>query len=213
MDDLIVSGPEAAPLILLAHGAGADCQSPFMTTMAQLLAAHGVRTARFDFSYMGKRKTDGKRRPPPAAELLVPEMMMRITQASALAFGEPLFIGGKSMGGRIASLVGEVVHQEGRVAGCVCLGYPFHPAGKPQRPRIAHLAEIECPLLIVQGCRDPLGSASDAAGYRLSDNIDFEWLADGDHDFKPRRSSGRTHQQNLEAAAVAVSTFIERHSL
>ena len=116
-----------------------------------------------------------------------------------------LVIGGKSMGGRIATLV---ANQAG-VAGLVCLGYPFHPVGKPDRPRVEHLHSIRAPTLIVQGERDPFGNREEVAGYKLSPAVRVAWVLDGDHSFKPRKSSGRTERQNWEAALGEVAAFLE----
>jgi predicted alpha/beta-hydrolase family hydrolase len=117
---------------------------------------------------------------------------------------EHLVIGGKSMGGRIASLVAD----EAGVAGLVCLGYPFHPVGKPDQLRVEHLKDLETPTLILQGTRDPFGGREEVAGYRLSRRIRVHWLEDGDHDFKPRKASGRTIEQNWEEAVEEVTAFL-----
>ena len=117
---------------------------------------------------------------------------------------EQLVIGGKSMGGRIASLVAG----EAGVAGLVCLGYPFHPVGKPDQLRTQHLETIKTPTLILQGERDSFGSRDDVAGYKLSPAVQIRWLADGDHSFKPRKKSGRTEQQNWEEAINEITAFV-----
>jgi uncharacterized protein len=122
--------------------------------------------------------------------------------------GKRLVIGGKSMGGRIASLVAD----EAEVAGLVCLGYPFHPVGKPDKLRVEHLAKIETPTLIVQGERDPFGGKEEVAGYELSRKIRIAWMPDGDHDLKPRKASGKTQDQNWEAAVGEIGAFmVSRH--
>ena len=113
-------------------------------------------------------------------------------------------IGGKSLGGRIASMAAD----EAGVAGLVCLGYPFHPPGKPERLRTKHLETLRTPTLIVQGTRDALGSREDVAGYRLSPSIRIAWIEDGDHSFKPRASSGRTEAQTLAEAIAHVQEFL-----
>ena len=118
---------------------------------------------------------------------------------------EGFVIGGKSMGGRIASLVADEVG----VRGLVCLGYPFHPPGRPTRTRTQHLEQLETPTLIVQGTRDALGTAEDVAGYELSPKIRVHWLRDGDHSFKPRKKSGRTNQQNLNEAVESIAAFLD----
>ena len=120
-----------------------------------------------------------------------------------LGGGGNLVIGGKSLGGRIASLVAD----EAGARGLVCLGYPFHPPGRPERTRTAHLAELRTPALIIQGTRDTFGGPDDVAGYSLSPAIRILWLEDGDHSWKPRRASGRTEQENLDAGIAAVAEF------
>jgi len=114
-------------------------------------------------------------------------------------------IGGKSMGGRIASIVADKVGARG----LVCLGYPFHPAGKPDALRVAHLEKLKTKTLILQGTRDTLGSKQDIAGYTLSPAIKVVFLEDGDHSFKPRKSSGRTYEQNFQEAVQAIAGFCQ----
>jgi predicted alpha/beta-hydrolase family hydrolase len=116
-------------------------------------------------------------------------------------------IGGKSMGGRMASLVAD----EAGVRALVCFGYPFHPPGKPEQLRTAHLAGMRTPTLILQGERDPFGTTADVAGYTLSKAIRVEWLPDGDHSFKPRKASGATEGGNLRQAVESASLFLSRH--
>ncbi len=94
------------------------------------------------------------------------------------------------MGGRVASLVADELHAEKRIAGLVCLGYPFHPPKKPEQLRTAHLEHLACPALIVQGERDPFGGRGEVEAYRLSPAIAFHWVGDGDHDLGPPRRLG-----------------------
>jgi len=119
----------------------------------------------------------------------------------------PVFIGGKSLGGRVASMIAEDVYRQGKIAGLVCLGYPFHPPARPDSLRTAHLQGLAIPALICQGTRAPFGTREQVKEYRLSDAIDLFWLDDGDHDFKPRKASGLTHAQNIGAAAHAVAAW------
>ena len=93
--------------------------------------------------------------------------------------------------------------------GLVCLGYPFHPPGKPERLRVHHLAKLETPSLFVQGERDTFGTREEIDGYELSERISFAWMPDGDHSFKPRKSSGTTNAENLQRAVVAVDGFLK----
>ncbi len=111
------------------------------------------------------------------------------------------------MGGRVASLVADELHAAGRIAGLVCLGYPFHPPNKPEQLRTAHLERLACPALIVQGERDPFGGRAEVEGYALSAAIRFHWASDGDHDLGPRGGSGFTRKGNLAAAADAIAAF------
>ena len=203
--DFLFDDPEkparGAPLVALAHGAGAAMDSPFMNAMAKGLAEAGLRVARFEFPYMRARRT-GRRGPPDREPVLRDSWKAAI---AALGGPERLVIGGKSMGGRMASLVAD----ETGVRGLVCLGYPFHPPGQPEKTRTAHLAGLRTPTLIVQGTRDSLGSRTDVDGYQLSPRIRIVWLEDGDHSFKPRVSSGHTEREHLATAVAAIAGFVK----
>jgi predicted alpha/beta-hydrolase family hydrolase len=150
---------------------------------------------------MASQRVTGKKKPPDK-ESVLRETWFRVIE---MLGREGLVIGGKSMGGRIASLVAE----EAVVRGLVCLGYPFHPVGKPERLRVEHLERIKTPTLIVQGECDPFGSREEVAGFKLSPAIQVVWLEDGDHSFTPRKASGRTEQQNWETALGEIVTFLE----
>lgn len=193
-------GKERATLVL-AHGAGAPMDHPSLTAVAEALAANGLRVVRFEFPYMQRRRTLGVRKGPDAPAVLQETWLAVIQELGGAA---KLFIGGKSMGGRIASLIAD----QAGVRGLVCLGYPFHPPGKPTQLRTAHLAGLRTPALIVQGERDPFGSREEVETYKLSKSIRIEWILDGDHSLKSRKSSGRTDQQNLAQAVVAVTDFV-----
>jgi uncharacterized protein len=200
--DILFDGPaRAEALLILAHGAGAPMDSPFMDAIARGVGEAGVRVARFEFPYMAARRAGARR--PPDREPVLRECWKGVV--SALRADAPaLFIGGKSMGGRIASMVAD----ELSVSGLVCLGYPFHPPGKPEKTRTAHLETLQTPALFIQGTRDALGSRDDIAGYDLPQSIDLRWLEDGDHSLKPRKSSGRTERQNLDEAIGAIARWI-----
>jgi predicted alpha/beta-hydrolase family hydrolase len=174
-----------------------------MNSIAETVAAAGISVVRFEFEYMAKRREDGKRRRPDNASKLIERYREVLEQV-----GHPpaTIIGGKSMGGRIASMIAD----GGNVAGLVCLGYPFHPPGKPERLRTAHLETLRTPTLIAQGTRDPFGTPKEVAAYILSPSIEIVWIEDGDHSFKPRKKSGRTHEQNLAEAARAILAFANR---
>ena len=201
--DLLFDGPEKAPLtVVLAHGAGAPMNTPFLNTVARGLAADGYRVARFEFPYMRARRDTGRKGGAPDREPILRNSWKDVV--AQLNGGERLVIGGKSLGGRIASMVADEVGARG----LVCLGYPFHPPGRPEKLRTAHLETLSTPALIVQGTRDAFGSREDVAGYRLSPAIRVVWLEDGDHSWKPRASSGRTEAQNMADALTAIRGFL-----
>lgn len=212
MTDILTHGPaDADALLVLAHGAAAPMTSAFMETIVAALAARGVKTARFEFGYMAARRTGGKRRPPPRAESLIPEYIAAVELVRAGQTGtQPLLIGGKSMGGRVASHAADELHGKGLIAGLVCLGYPFHAANKPAALRTAHMETLRCPALIVQGERDPFGDRALIEGLPLSSTIALHWAGDGDHDLGPRGGKGYSRRGNIDAAADAIAGFAAR---
>jgi predicted alpha/beta-hydrolase family hydrolase len=206
-DFLVTDVERPVARLLLAHGAGAAMDSAFMELMAELLAARRISVVRFEFPYMAARRTGTAKRPAPKAETL---MDCFRESAAATPGTAPLLIGGKSMGGRVASMIADEAFGAGSIKGLVCLGYPFHPPNRPETMRTAHLLTLVCPALIVQGERDPFGTRGEIEALTLSPAIAFEWLGDGDHDFGPRGASGFTRKGNLTAAADAVAAFVAR---
>jgi len=204
----LFDGPEQAKhIVLLAHGAGAPMDSPTLTATAKALAGLGFRVARFEFDYMAGRRTEAGRKPPPRAEKLNREYIAAVDALDAM---RPLIIGGKSMGGRVASMVADVLFASGRVRGLLCLGYPFHPPAKPEQLRTKHLVDLKTPTLIVQGTRDGFGTREDVCAYALSPAIEILWLEDGDHDLRPRKSiSGFSSADHLKTMAEAVANWAE----
>ena len=200
---------DAIARLVLAHGAGAAMDSGFMNNIAGLIAERGVSVTRFEFGYMAGRRDGGKRRPAPRGETLCSEYEAAIERIRNERDDDlALFIGGKSMGGRVASLIAQQAFQKGVIHGLACLGYPFHPPGKPEKLRTAHLATLDCPALIVQGTRDALGAKAEVATYDIDVRIGFLWCEDGDHDLKPRKRSGLSQADHLTAAADAIAAFV-----
>jgi len=208
-DTFLFDGPEKArATILLAHGAGAPMDSAAMNAATKALVGVGLRIARFEFAYMASRRTAAGRKPPPRAEKVMSEYVAAV---EALQARGPLVIGGKSMGGRVASMVCDDLLAKGRVAGLLCLGYPFHPVGKPEQLRTAHLKALKTPALIVQGTRDPFGTRDEVVTYELAKQIEILWLEDGDHDLKPRKAvSGFSAADHLATMAQTVGAWVER---
>ncbi|OCH47981.1 MULTISPECIES: alpha/beta fold hydrolase [Vibrio] len=201
MSNIIIDGEDNPATFVFAHGAGAGMDHGFMQSVAKGLAFKGIRVIRFNFPYMIKRAEDGKRRPPDRAPKLLDAYQEIIEQVDA----DKLVIGGKSMGGRMASHLSEV----DKVAAMACLGFPFHPPGKPEKYKGEHLAELAKPCLILQGERDTFGKREEFADFDLSDSIRVEFIPDGDHSFKPRKSSGYTEQQNIALTVEKLSAFIK----
>jgi len=170
MTRFLIDGPrDAAKTYVFAHGAGGPMASPFMKTVARGIAAAGIRVVRFEFPYMAARR----KRPDPQ-NILLDAFRDVISE-----LGDPanLVIGGKSMGGRMATMIAD----ELRVAGLLVYGYPFHPSGRPDRLRTEHLQSLETKTLIVQGTRDTFGSREEVMGYSLSERITIAWIEGGDH--------------------------------
>ena len=207
----LIDGPDAAPAtLLLAHGAGAAMDSPFMAAIASGLAQHGWQVVRFEFAYMARMRETGRRQGPDRMPVLQEAFRQQVRQEKAEGPELPLFIGGKSMGGRVASLLIDELAASDGVRGCLCLGYPFHPPGKPHQLRTEHLAGLTTPTLILQGERDSFGKRDEVEGYSLSRAIELAWIPAGEHSFKPTRSSGRTEEGNRALAVAACDQFIRQ---
>jgi predicted alpha/beta-hydrolase family hydrolase len=202
MATLRIDGPKNSKLrLILAHGAGAGMDSPFMQKFAEGLAERGVYTVRFEFPYMVRRRR-GTRSPPDRPEVLLQTWRDVVAEVGN---AQRTCIGGKSMGGRIASMVAD----ELGVAGLVCLGYPFHPPGQPTKLRTEHLAGLKTPTLMVQGSRDTFGTEEEVKTYALSKVISVLTLPDGDHSLVPRRASGHTAASHFASALEAVTRFLK----
>jgi predicted alpha/beta-hydrolase family hydrolase len=201
--EFLSDGPAKGPIVVLAHGAGGAMDSPFLNTFARGLGEAGLHAMRFEFPYMRARRERGERKGPDREPVLLDAWREVV---AALGGGSKVVIGGKSMGGRMASRVADEVGARG----LLCLGYPFHPPGAPEKLRTAHLVDLRTPTLIIQGTRDPFGGPVDVAGYSLSPAIQLLWLEDGDHSFKPRKNSGRSEAEHLATAVAAAAAFVHR---
>lgn len=189
--------------------------SPFLATITAGLVDRGWRVVRFEFPYMTRSRQLGRRGGPDRLPTLLQSFQTEIARAPGVG---PLFIGGKSLGGRVASLVlseldsatAPAPPSAERVRGGVCLGYPFHPPGKPDQLRTAHLASLRAPLLILQGERDSFGHRSEVEGYALSASVELGWIPGSDHSFKPNRASGLDQAAALAIAVAETDRFLRR---
>ncbi|MEP0354844.1 alpha/beta family hydrolase [Paraglaciecola sp.] len=194
----------AIATFVFAHGAGAGQSSDFMALVAEGISQHHINVVRFNFAYMQLAEELGRRRPPDRADKLIIHYKSVLSELSSCV---PVFIGGKSMGGRIASMLLE----DSNAKGCICMGYPFHPPAKPKKLRTEHLQNLQKPLLVLQGERDNFGTKDEIDGYLMSSNVQVIYLTDGDHSFKPRKKSGVTLAQNINNAVQESVMFINRN--
>lgn len=205
MSEYLFDGPEDAPAtFILTHGAGSPMDSPLLTTLASGLSDSGIRVIRFEFPYMSARRNGG-RRPPDRQPVLLS------TWRNAIESGGDrgrLFIGGHSMGGRMASMVADDMG----VAGLCCISYPFHPPDNPEKLRIGHLQGLSTPSLFIQGSRDPFGTPDEVRTYELSKTIHVHWVEGADHSLKPLRRTAGSWQENLESAAQRLVAFASETS-
>jgi uncharacterized protein len=215
---LLRDGPRDAALsLVLAHSAGAPMDTPFMLEAARVLSEAGVQVVRFEFPYMHARRAGGRRGPDRMPVLqdsfraVVAELRAECGSGTAPALpcgaagGERrVAIGGRSMGGRVASMLAD----ELEVAGLLCFGYPFHPPDKPSQLRTAHLTELRTKTLMVQGTRDPFGSPDEIASYPLSPAIRVHFIVDGDHSLVPRKRSGRSEEEAREEVLEVALSFL-----
>ncbi|WIX33545.1 dienelactone hydrolase [Salinicola sp. JS01] len=204
-----VCGPAQAPRLLLSHGAGAGHDSPFLSHLRHALAAGGVQVIAVEFAYMARMRREGRRRPPPRVEGLVAELSAwrRAIDADGLA---PAWLGGKSMGGRVASLLAA----REATPGLVLCGYPFHPPGKPERLRLDHWPDLACPLLLLQGTRDAFGTRAEVESYTLPAQLECHFLEGGDHDWQPPKRLGVSQAALIDTAAALISRRlapVDRH--
>lgn len=201
-----------APRLLLAHGAGAPADSAFMDRLASALSAEGIATLRFEFPYMEKRRQDGRKSPPDRQPVLLDHFRGAIATllAEPEEEGSRLFIGGKSMGGRMASHMIAQADLQSEVCGAICFGYPFHPPGKPERWRTSHFQDLQRPFQIIQGTRDPFGRKQEVEAQDLGsmENVYLSWLDGGDHDYRPLARQPESHDEMIQQAANVAAGFI-----
>lgn len=202
------NSPEA--VIILAHGAGAPADSPFMEMLSGALEARGLTCVRFEFPYMQKRREDGRKRPPDRQPALL-EFFSGVVDLVREDLGPDcrILVGGKSMGGRMASILAS---ERDGIDGVLCYGYPFHPPGKPERWRTGHFPRMGCPAMILQGTRDPFGKPHEVAEHETElGAAAVHWLEGGDHDFRPLARQAQCQQDLVEEAAGKSREFVDRH--
>lgn len=195
-------------VLILAHGAGAPADSTFMEDLSAALEREGIGTIRFEFPYMQKRRKDGKKRPPDREPVLLEYFSGVIDRVRAeLGSTSLILVGGKSMGGRMASIL---AGRRDDIDGVICFGYPFHPPGKLDRWRTAHFRDLNCPMLVLQGTRDPFGKPHELADHQQElEAIDLRWLEGGNHDFQTLKSQPQTQSELIAQAARETRIFVD----
>jgi predicted alpha/beta-hydrolase family hydrolase len=193
-----------SPMLILAHGAGSDMHNPFLSFVHEALAMRGIATVKFNFPYM-----EAGRKAPDPPQRLAQTWRSVIQRVRADAKPGALFVGGKSMGGRIASMVaagGEPV------AGLVLLGYPLQPAGRPGAVRSEHFTHIMCPMLFVQGSRDRLCNLDLLRSVltNVSAPATLHVIEEGDHSFKVPKRTGRTERQIWDEIVEVVAAWLTK---
>ena len=195
-------------VLILAHGAGAPADSTFMEDLSAALEREGIGTIRFEFPYMQKRRKDGKKRPPDREPVLLEYFSGVIDRVRAeLGSTSLILVGGKSMGGRMASILAS---RRDDIDGVICFGYPFHPPGKLDRWRTAHFRDLNCPILVLQGTRDPFGKPDELEDHQQElEAIDLRWLEGGNHDFQTLKSQPQTQSELIAQAARETRIFVD----
>ena len=204
--NLLETGEPDKGRVILAHGSGMMMDHVFMEQISALLVGVGLQVIRFEFPYMAQRRVTGKRALPNQMPILIECYKQVVNAVNEMANGDdkPLFLAGKSLGGRVATLVAGALE----VRGGFVFGYPFHPVKKPEKLRTAHLQAISSSITIFQGTRDALGNIEEVKGYDLSGSVTIHWLEDGDHDLSPRKRSGFTQEQHMMTAVNHIAEII-----
>ena len=203
MPEQLVLCEKPVARLLLSHGAGAPVQSDFCQQLAEQLAKQNIEVWGFNFAYMQKTLA-GSRQLPAKMPVLMAELSEQISQ---MPTDLPLVIAGKSMGGRVATLLAASHLLPAQVKGVIAFGYPFHPPKKDSW-RTEHFIDLKRSVLVLQGERDPFGSSEELAG-KSWPLIDLKWLPSGDHDFVPLKKSGLSQQQLIEQSASLSRSFID----
>lgn len=203
MPEQLVFCEKPVARLLLSHGAGAPVQSEFCKLLAEQLAKQNIEVWGFNFAYMQKTLA-GKRQLPPKMPILMTELAEQISQ---MPKDLPLVVAGKSMGGRVATLLAASHLLPAQVKGVIAFGYPFHPPKKDSW-RTEHFIDLKRSVLVLQGERDPFGNKDELSDKSWS-FINLNWLENGDHDFVPLKKSGLTQQQLIRQAALISRSFID----
>jgi len=204
---IIIEPKDAKSLLVLAHGAGAGMNHPFMEALADKLAEEKIAVFRYQFPYFEK----GKRSPDPP-NILTATVRSAIETASAKLKDLPLFAGGKSLGGRMTSTAASK-EQLPNVKGIIFFGFPLHAPNKPSSDRAEHLFKVNVPMLFLQGTRDKLADLTllEPICKKLKDKAELHIAEGADHSFHVLKSSGRTDEQVIEELARTAAVWMDKN--
>lgn len=208
MEEIFINLGDESPLYIFAHSSSLPMDAPFYNQLCEKLKQNGISTYRFEFPYMAKRRKEFIKNIPPKATTMVPFMVEKLKKFNNRKY----FIGGMSMGGRIASMV---CPNDNNVIGLCCLAYPLYGVQDPQKqnPRVEHFPKINKKTLILQGDWDTLGTKTDLEQFtKQNDLISIFEIPYGDHSFRPKKSMPATYEQNLELAIEKVIEFIKKNA-
>jgi len=204
--NILVDGKGGNGVVVLSHGAGMPMDHAYLNRISVALVALGLKVIRFEFPYMSERRVTGKKKFPdkmPALEQCYCDVVDFVSKYH-MAEGESLYLAGKSLGGRVATLVADQL----MVKAVFVIGYPFHPIGKPEKLRVEHLSAINTPIYIFQGERDKFGCKEEVLSYLLGEKVNVHWLEDGDHDLVPRVRSGHSFEQHLSTFSQGIRAVV-----
>jgi len=203
----LINNPKYSEVgVLLGHGSGAGMSHLFMESLAAELAENQCLVVRFNFEYMQKSLASGRRRPPDRLPKLQEFFQRQYIAVRTRYPNLKWVVAGKSMAGRVACSIADRIE-----TAALAFGYPFHPVKKPEATRLEPLQHCRQRRLVVQGTRDRLGNKEEVCHYPMAENVTIHWLADGDHDFQPRKASGFTQSDHIAAAAARAAAFCLRH--
>jgi len=205
---MIVQGSGKSGVVILSHGAGMHMDHPYLNRVSEALVALGLKVVRFEFPYMQERRVTGRKKFPNKMPVLEQSFMDAVERVRELHLDPdtPLYLAGKSLGGRVATLLADRLS----VQAVFVFGYPFHPIGKPDKLRVDHLLSIKTPIYLFQGERDKFGSREEVVHYALAEQVSINWLGDGDHDLVPRVRSGLSFEKHLSTLCAVIQGVVGR---
>ena len=207
LDNILINGPkEAKNILLFAHGAGSSMDSVFMNSIVKGLNKNGIITIRFEFPYMAKRRIGKNTFPDKIIDLCVFYKNLYF-QVKKKYPNKNIWLGGKSMGARVSTIVSRSID----VNGVIAFGYPFHPINKIDKLRLESLQLCGPPILIIQGTRDKFGSIYEVKQYKIHKNNTIFWIEDGDHSYKTLKKSKFSSEESIAVAYNQASLFIKNN--